>query len=340
MMKEEILDKLKENSGQFISGETLSDILGVSRTAIWKHMKELKVEGYIIESVSKKGYRLISVPDILNEHEIKQGLETSIIGHRIDCFKSVDSTNRYAKELAANGCVDGTVVAADSQTAGRGRLGRDWSSSDRKGIWMSVVLRPAIPPEEVQLITLAASVAVVTAIMNSTGVRTGIKWPNDIILDGKKVCGILTEMSCEMEQVNFLVVGLGINVSHELEDFPEDLRETVTSIKLWLEDNRNSSEIEWSNCLNRSRLIKEILIELEKAYYQLKNGLNTEIINQWKKYSVTLGKQVKIMAKGSEYIGTAIDITKDGKLVLILPDGARHEVLSGEVSVRGLLGYS
>ncbi|MDF2524386.1 MAG: biotin--[acetyl-CoA-carboxylase] ligase [Clostridiales bacterium] len=339
-MKEEILDKLKENSGQFISGETLSDTLGVSRTAIWKHMKELKEEGYIIESVSKKGYRLLFVPDILNEHEIKQGLETELIGQRIDYIKTIDSTNKYAKEIAAQGCVDGTVVVADSQTAGRGRLGRDWNSADRKGIWMSVVLRPSIPPEEVQLITLAASVAVSSAIYNITGLRAGIKWPNDILLDGKKVCGILTEMSCEMEQVNFLVVGLGINVSHEPEDFPEDLRQKATSIKQGIEESNYSVQIELGKCLNRSRLIKEILLQLEKIYNKLKIGLTKEIIEQWKINSVTLGRQVKIMAKGSEYIGTAIDITDDGKLVLSLPDGTRHEVVSGEVSVRGLLGYS
>lgn len=339
-MKEEILDKLKENPGQFVSGEVLSDTLGVSRTAIWKHMKDLKEEGYIIESISKKGYRLLAVPDILNEHEIKQGLKTSFIGQRVDYLKTVDSTNRYAKEIALNGCEDGTIVAADSQTSGRGRLGREWVSADRKGIWMSVVLRPTIPPEEVQLITLAASVAVVTAIYNTTGLKTGIKWPNDIILDGKKVCGILTEMSCEMERVNFLIVGIGINVSHERQDFSGDLRKAATSIKIGLEEHIDSSEIDWSSCLNRSNLIKEILIELEKVYFNLKNGLTKDIIGQWKKYSVTLGKQVKIIARGSEYIGTAIDITEDGKLVLILPDGERHEVMSGEVSVRGLLGYS
>lgn len=331
-MKEKIIDHLKHNMGRYVSGEALSDTLGVSRTAIWKHIKELKEEGYIIEASSKKGYMLSAIVDILNECEISQGLSTEIIGRKIYYFRSIDSTNKYAKDMASEGCLDGTVVVADTQTAGRGRLGRVWSSAEKKGIWMSVVLRPTIPPEEVQLITLGASVAVVSAIYTALGLQAGIKWPNDIILDGKKVCGILIEMSCEMEQVGFIVVGIGINVNHVLEDFPEGIRNTATSLKLQVNGDPKDT-------INRSNIIKKILEELERIYENIKSGSSKDIIDKWKKYSVTIGKQVRVTAKGMEYIGTATNITDDGKLVLTLADGSTHEVISGEVSVRGLLGY-
>ncbi|MFZ5988119.1 MAG: biotin--[acetyl-CoA-carboxylase] ligase [Bacillota bacterium] len=334
-MKSEILKRLKDQHNEYVSGEQLSDMLGVSRTAVWKSIKELKEEGYIIESSSKKGYKLSCIPDIINSWEISQGLDTKIIGKRVHYFKEVDSTNNYAKKIAMEGCEDGTVVAADCQTSGRGRLGRGWSSSDKKGIWMSFVLRPAIGLEEIQVITLAASVAVASAIKESIGVEAGIKWPNDIVLDGKKVCGILTEMNMEMERVNFLVLGIGVNVRQQKSDFPQEIQEKATSLDIYLKEKLGSDLN-----IRRSELIKIILFKFEEVYDKVNNGALDEIISLWKKYSVTLGKEVCITFKDRQYTGTAEDIDSSGKLIVRCSDGVTREVLSGEVSVRGLLGYT
>jgi BirA family transcriptional regulator, biotin operon repressor / biotin---[acetyl-CoA-carboxylase] ligase len=328
-----ILEQLKRNMPEYVSGEALSEFLGVSRTAVWKHIRELKQEGYAIESSSKKGYRLGASDDIFNAYEISSGLETKILGENIKYFDEIDSTNNCAKSIAAEGCADGTVIIADVQNSGRGRLGRTWVSTGGKGIWMSIVLRPSIQPEEVQIITLAASVAVVRAISSLFGVKAGIKWPNDILIGSKKACGILTEMNAEMERVNYVVLGIGINVNHETGDFPEELAEVATSLKI---------QIGCEKVVKRSAIVKEVLKELESIYQNINFDYERalkDIITSWKEYSITLYKKVKITVRGTEFIGTAVDITGDGKLVVDCEDGIRREVLSGEVSVRGLLGY-
>lgn len=329
-MKDIILQKLKENISGYVSGEALSSALNVSRTAVWKYIKELKKDGYLIDSSTRKGYKLDFSPDILSAGELQFNLETSILGRKIFCFESIDSTNSYAKKIAAEGCEDGTVVIADVQTAGRGRLGRTWDSTGGKGIWMSVVLRPSGSLEDVQIITLAASVAVVNALKGAVGVEAGIKWPNDIILKGKKVCGILTEMSSEIDRINYLVIGIGVNVNHNPEDFPESLRDSATSLKSHSADGF---------ILERSQIIKRILVELEVIYKKVLNGSIPEIVQAWKRYSVTLGREVKLKIKDCEHVGVAKDVTADGKLVVSCNDGIVREVMSGEVQVRGLLGY-
>lgn len=332
-MKEIIINELRSCKGGFVSGEALSEALGVSRTAVWKNIKTLKEEGYIIESSSKKGYRLVGKPDILNRAEILYGLNTSVLGRELHCFEELDSTNTYAKRLASEGCADGAAVVAEKQTRGRGRLGRQWESAGKKGVWMSVVLKPSIPPESIQLITLAASVAVVDAVFEATGIETGIKWPNDIILDGKKVCGILAEMSSEMDRINYLVIGIGINVNHDKADFPDNISATAISLK---EYKKSSSA---GGALARGEIIKKVLFELEKQYLNIEAGKIEEVIDEWKKRSVTLGKKVKVNINNIELTGMAAGITEDGKLLFKMENGDEYEILSGEVSVRGLLGY-
>lgn len=332
-MKARILQKLRENISEYISGEKLSEELRVSRTAVWKYIRELKKEGYEIESSSKKGYRLVCVPDILSREEIGYGLNTKKIGKDILYFDVIDSTNNYAKKIASDGCEEGTVVVADRQTSGRGRLGREWNSLEKAGIWMSVILRPTIAPEDVQVITLAASVAVVSAIKEVTGIQAGIKWPNDIVLGGKKVCGILTEMNSEMERVNFIVLGIGINVNQLTDHFPPELRDIAISLKAFAcEENIEA-------VFRRSDIIKSILSHLERVYYKINMDCTVDIINEWRKYSVTIGKEIKVIIKDRQYIGIAENITDDGKLVVNCMDGVKREVLSGEISVRGILGY-
>lgn len=333
-MKREILQKLKENPSDYVSGEYLSTVLGVSRTAIWKIINELKGEGYVIESSSKKGYKFSQTSDVLNSFEISDELKTKVLGRNIIYFDRIDSTNNYAKKIALEGCEEGTLVLADYQTSGRGRLGRDWNSTDRKGVWMSLVLRPDIPFEEVQIITLAASVAVVSAIVEVAQIQAGIKWPNDIIVSGKKVCGILVEMNMEIDRINFLVLGIGLNVNQQADDFPEELKNKAVSLGMCMEETTGDQKI-----LKRSELISAILLKFEEIYDKVNSGAFEEIISQWQKYSVTLGKEVSMTYKDKDYIGIAEGITKDGKLIVKCQDGTVKEVFSGEISVRGLLGY-
>lgn len=339
-MKESVLRMLKDNTGRYVSGESISEKLGVSRTAVWKYVTELRNDGYSIDSSPKKGYILKHAADILNAYEISYGLETSRIGRIIKYMDEVDSTNNEAKKMAADGCCDGTVVVAGRQFAGRGRLGRGWDSMNSKGIWMSVVLRPALPPHDIQVITLAASLAVVKAIKSVTGIDTGIKWPNDIILDGRKVCGILTEMSSEMDKINYVILGIGLNVNQDEGDFKGELEERAISLKIHAIKNGHGAFDRSNDALfERSSIIRAVLLELEKLCGKVENGNTDEIITEWKKMSVTLGKQVRIMLKNEECVGIATDITQNGCLVIKCSDGSVREVMSGEVSVRGIMGY-
>lgn len=335
-MKDKILQALKENSPGFVSGASLSEMLNVSRTAVWKYVLELRKEGYIIESSPKKGYKLISTSDLLNLHELSYGLKAKKIGSSIKYLDIVDSTNTYAKRLAQEGCPEGTVVVAERQTGGKGRLGRTWESIGNSNIYMSIVLKPSMAPEQVQIITLAAAVAVIRAIKSTTGIKAGIKWPNDVILDGKKVCGILTEMSSEMDRINFVVVGIGINVNQDEKDFPEELKVKATSLKAFINKTKQQ---ETRPYFKRSDIIKEVIYEMEQQYEKINNSRVSEIIEEWKRHSVTIGKEVKVISRNIEYVGIAEGVTEDGRLVVKCNDGVRKEILSGEVSIRGAMGY-
>lgn len=333
-MKYLVLAALRDSMPGYLSGETLSGQLKVTRTSVWKCINELRQEGYEIDSVSRRGYRLLSEPDTMNSYVLSAELGTGIIGKNIQYFDEVDSTNARAKAIASESA-DGTVVVAGRQTSGRGRLGRNWESPEGTGIYLSVIIKPDIPPEEVQLITLAASVAVVGAFKEAAGIDAGIKWPNDIVLDGKKVCGILTEMSSEMERVNHIVLGIGINFSQKQEDFPEELHDKAVSIVHYLLKTKPSAVV-----CRKSVLARAVLVKLDGLYKMLLDGKKQEIIDLWKSMSATLGRDVKATGRDASYTGKAIDITGDGRLVIMCEDGTRRELLSGEVSVRGLLGYS
>ncbi len=326
-MKNLILSKLKETDG-FLSGEELSSILGVSRTAVWKHINELRKEGYSIESSSRKGYRLNELPDLLDEREIKLSPGQQI-GSNLIHLAEIDSTNNFAKKIANDNCPHGTVVIAEKQTLGRGRVGRAWESDSNKGLWFSLVLRPALLPEEVQIITLAASVAVVEGIFRGQGVSCGIKWPNDIILDNCKVCGILTELSAEPDHVNHVIVGIGINVNQTFEDFGAEISGKATSLKIHTGLGQS-----------RVRLLENILFCFDEIYSTLLQGNKKEIIERWNRYSVTLGKEIRVVSRDVEYIGIAQSIASDGKLVVKCIDGTLKEIAAGEVQVRGLMGYT
>lgn len=341
-MKYEIGQLLREASPGYVSGGALSRRLNISRTAIWKYVEELRREGYCIEASPRKGYKMMPSEDRLNSWEIANNLNTQIVGRVAHYFDTIDSTSNYAKKLAAEGCSDGLAVVAGQQSAGRGRLGRSWESQPDKGIYMTVVLRPDMAPAETQIFTLAAAVAAVKAIYASTGICLGIKWPNDLVAAGKKVCGILLEMSSEADRVNYIVLGIGINYSQERDEFPEKLRNRAISLKMAADSLRLSSTTEWtaaSGPISRLSVIRSVLRELDSVYRLIMDGRQEKILKMWREHSVTIGREVRFMLKDMEYTGTAVDITRDGRLSVECSDGIRRDLYSGEVSVRGIYDY-
>lgn len=260
--------------------------------------------------------------DYRKYQEITNHFETNSIGQQIFYFDKLDSTNNYSKRIAAEGAADGTVVIAGSQGSGRGRLGKEWHSPYDNGIYMSIILKPELLPVNIQIITLAASVAVAEAILKVTGIKTGIKWPNDILVSDKKLCGILTEMVSENGMTGFLVVGIGINVSEGRYVIPAELIDKATYIQA-----------------DRFTLVKEVLFEMDLIYKKILAGSYNDIIDKCKEYSVTIGREVRIISEMEEFPCTAVDITYDGMLVVVCPDGTRRSIMSGEVSVRGMMGY-
>jgi BirA family biotin operon repressor/biotin-[acetyl-CoA-carboxylase] ligase len=330
-MRNIILKILLDNSGQFISGEEISNSLGVTRAAVWKYIKLLESEGYNIESVTGKGYRLQGVPDILDQVVITHGLNTKVLGQKMEIYESLSSTNARAKELALAEAAEGTIVLADEQLKGRGRLGRTWISPPGMGIWMSIILRPSLlPPQQVPRITVMTAVAVVRALNRVTGSETEIKWPNDIVYSGKKLCGILTEIHAEPEMIHYAVVGIGININLSKGDIPEDIKQTATSLKI--EKGKN---------YNRGEIVRVVLEEIENIYFDNLCGNNFKpILEEYHHHSVILGKKVYVTGTGSKFfMGYANGFGEDGSLLLGLDDGRIIEVLAGDVSVRGLDGY-
>ena len=328
-LKKEILEELKQNKGKFVSGEELSIKIGVTRTAIWKHIKQFKEDGYEIDAVSRRGYRLIQEPDTLEPNELQIDMNTRLIGNNLIYHQSVDSTNNEAKKEAAAGAPEGTVIIADEQTGGRGRLGRHWVSPKGTGIWMSIILKPELEPAEAAKITQLTAASVATALRNVTGCEAGIKWPNDIIINKKKVCGILTEMSAELNSINHIIVGIGINVNVDPEEFPEEVRAIATSVKESV-----------GRAIYRKEIVLEILRVFEDLYLDfIRRKSVDKSVEICRKYSVTLGNQVRIISKDKIVHAEALDLTEDGELIIKNEAGEIEKIISGEVSVRGLSDY-
>ena len=319
------MDLLLNRDLEFISGEEISKKLGVSRTAVWKHINTLKEQGYKIESVNKKGYRLEESPDdILSKENILHNLKTKFVGREIVHFESIDSTNNYAKSVA-NEVMDGTVIISEEQMNGRGRLGKSWHSKSHEGIWMSIILKPNILPMDAPFITLVAGASIVKALRN-LGVEATIKWPNDIILNNKKTCGILTELSAEIERVNYIIVGIGINV--KTINFGEDIKNIATSIH---KEGYNISRVD---------IVRNIISEFELNYNSYINENNKDVtLNICKEYSAIIGKEVYTIKNDFKEKVTCIDINENGDLVVKDKYGIVKEINSGEVSIRGENGY-
>lgn len=321
--KDQILTMLLKNMNAFVSGQAICDRLGCSRTAVWKHIQELQKEGYIIESVPRRGYRLVQRPDRLSEAEIKAGLKCQVFGRTIIYKESVVSTQKIAHFLAEDGAEEGTLVVSDEQTGGRGRLGRTWHSPKGSGIWMSLILRPALPFHRTPPLTLMAAVAVVRAIHAATGLRCAIKWPNDVLYEGKKLVGILTEMQAEENRVRAVIIGIGMNVNTPSDAFPEELKETATSLKIIT-----------GKAYARAELIQAILFELESLYHlYLTEGFRA-IKLMWESYSTSLGKRIRARtAHGDVVTGVAKGITDDGVLLVEGDDGRVHPIYSADIDL-------
>ncbi|MCH5185981.1 MAG: biotin--[acetyl-CoA-carboxylase] ligase [Oscillospiraceae bacterium] len=320
-MKNEILNILKEADG-YVSGEKISSRLSLSRSMVWKYIKKLREEGYVIDSVTNKGYRLDFTPDILNREIICERSGSYFNDREIMYVGKTESTNILAKEYSD--FPDGSVFVADIQTAGRGRRGRGWHTVPGEGIYMSVLLKPEIEPDKISQITLVAGISVCTALRDF-GADAFIKWPNDIVADGKKLCGILTELSAEVERVNYLVCGMGINVHNK--KFPEELADKAISMYM------HTGKI-----IERAEIIASVLGYFEKHYKKYISDGMSGIISDYKKMCITVGKDVEIIKPDGPVHVKAVDVDADGGLV-VLSDGKRMSVKSGEVSVRGLLGY-
>ena len=324
-MREKILKVILDNEKEFISGEELSKKLVISRTAIWKHIRILRSQGYNIESVNKKGYRLVDEPtDLLNPQNIYRNLKTKFIGKNVLHFETIDSTNDYAKKIG-NELRDGSVIISEEQTKGKGRLGRVWESKAGEGIWMSIILKPNIIPNKAPFITLIAGASIVKAL-NILGVDAKIKWPNDITINNKKLSGILTELSAEIERVNYIVVGIGMNVKDT--DFEEELKDKATSL---YKENYNVSRID---------IVKEILCQFEKLYLDyIEKDDKKEVLDICRQYSAIINKEIYVIKNDQKELVDCIGINEEGNLIIKNKDGKLEEIMSGEVSIRGVKGY-
>lgn len=321
-MQKKILDILL-NADDFISGQEISEKLGVSRQAVWKAINALKEKGYEIQSVTNRGYRLVSSPNHLNESSLKSLLHNKIIGKNLIVLDSVNSTNDYLKKLGNEGCENGTVVAAREQTRGKGRLGRTWQSKKDDGIAFSVLLRPNVAPSEVSAITPLAGLAVCKAIREYTKLDCVIKWPNDIIVGRKKLVGILTEMSAEFDAVEYVITGIGINVDHT--SFPEEIAFKATS--LLLETGRHIDKNEFLAC---------VLEHLENEFVKNNLELTPTALSEYTDLCATVGRSVTFQRGTRRISGMAVGVSEHGELKVMMSDGTICLVNSGEVTVQGI----
>ncbi|MFJ7951316.1 biotin--[acetyl-CoA-carboxylase] ligase [Lysinibacillus sp. NPDC096418] len=322
-MKDEILRKLLAANGEAVSGQELADELNVSRTAIWKHMQTLQEEGYTFETVKKKGYVLTGIPNSLSPMQIELFLNTERFGRHIHHFDVVDSTQIIAHKLAQEGAPDGTIVIGEEQTAGRGRMARPWESAHGTGIWMTVIVRPDVTPQQASSYTLVVAVAVTKAIKTLyKNVEPAIKWPNDLLINGKKCTGILTEMQAEADCVQALLVGIGINANQVESDFSPEIAEIATSLRL-----AEGEEI------NRAALVATILQYLEQYTELFVNEGFARIKTLWEQASCTIGQRIEVTTLREQFEGIASGITEEGVLQLTQDNGTVRTIYSGDIRI-------
>lgn len=347
-MKAEMLRLLRE-SKDHISGQELCDRFQVSRTAVWKVINQLKEAGYEIEARQNRGYRLLESPDTMEAYELESRMTTAWAGQNVSYQKETGSTNIDCKQLAAQGAPHGTLAVAETQISGRGRRGRGWQSPAGESIYMSLLCRPDIPPDKAPMLTLVMGISVAEAVERYTGLPAKIKWPNDVVVNGRKICGILTEMEMGLEtkEIQFLVIGVGINVNNgfagmqESKDaekardsaFPRELGKVATS--LFLESERKEEKI------FRAPLVQYVMEAFEKNYQLFLQTLDLSLLRErYNAYLVNRDKTVKVLDPKGEYTGIAREIDDAGDLLVETEYGKVKKVYSGEVSVRGIYGYA
>ena len=319
----EILTALRSANDEGVSGAELSQRLRISRAAVWARIEELRSLGYDIVASPHQGYRLLSVPDVLHADDLLSRLgKTRFIGRDIRVFQETTSTNDVIEKLARDGVKEGVVVFAESQTKGRGRLGRKWMSPLRKGLWFSVLLRPRLHPQAVTQLTIASATALVRAIHSQTGLAAEIKWPNDIVIRGRKVAGILTEMNAELDTVKYVILGIGVDVNLSASEFPPDLRKLATSLR-----------IETGEMLGRARLASEILRELDRDYGRVCSCQFELVADEWEERSNTIGRAVVIQMGDRRIQGRGESLDADGALLLRTQHGHLERIISGDVTV-------
>ncbi len=332
MSRQKVLELLKSRPADYLSGEEIAERLGLSRAAVWKAVDALRKEGYTIEARTSLGYRLTASPDALTEKEIRGFLgETALVGRELICLESVDSTNTYLKKRALSGMPDGTVVTADFQTGGRGRMDRAFQNPSGKLVALSVLLRPEVPLDRLTCVTAQTAVALCGAVEEVCGIRPQIKWTNDLVIGRKKLCGILTEMALEGEsgRLQYLVIGAGVNVHQMPEDFGPELGEIAVSLDMVLD-----------RPVSRPALAAAEIRALDRLYADICRGDTRRYLDDYRRDCVTLGRVVQLIsADGRRETARALDIDDEFGLVVRLEDGSKRTVRTGEVSVRGMYGY-
>lgn len=331
MSKEQVLRLLQGSGGEYVSGESVSETLGITRAAVWKAVDALRRDGYDVESRKSQGYRLVAAPDRLGETEIRARLgATQRVGRALLCYGCIDSTNACLKRAASEGAPDGTVAVADEQTGGRGRRGRSFLSLAGKGIYLSALLRPPLEPNRLLPLTGLAAVAMCDAVERVAGVRPQIKWTNDLVLNGKKLCGILTELSVEGESgaLQYVIIGTGVNVAYTREDFSGELEDVATSLV-----------IETGRSVSRAALAAAMIEETDKMYDALLRGDTRAYLDAYRRDCLTIGREVQLLWQDARERVRAVGVDDDLGLEIVRADGSRDTIRTGEVSVRGLYGY-
>ncbi len=318
-----ILKILRAADDGSVSGTELSQELGVSRAAVWARIQELRSLGYDVEASPHLGYRLLSCPDVLHTDDLMSRLgQIRVIGRDIQVFEETTSTNDVIERLARDGVKEGVVVFAESQTKGRGRLGRKWVSPPRKGLWFSVLLRPDRRPQEITQLTVASATALRRAIQSHTGLKPEIKWPNDVLVRGKKVAGILTELSGELDHVRYVILGIGVDVNLTPGEFPPDLRKLATSLK-----------VELGKSVSRAELAVAVLRELDQDYARIASGQFAAVADEWEEHCTTIGHEVVIRTGERQIRGRAESLGEDGALLLRTDHGHLERIVGGDLTL-------
>ncbi|HLR63140.1 MAG TPA: biotin--[acetyl-CoA-carboxylase] ligase [Lentibacillus sp.] len=315
-----LIELLETSDHQYVSGQFLSEKLNISRSAIWKHMKELEKDGYEIEGVRRKGYRITGSPDKVSENTLHWGLQTKWLGKNIIHKTTTNSTQQVAHQAARENAEHGTVIIADEQIEGKGRMAREWHSTKNKGIWMSMIMRPSIPPAAAPQLTLLTATVLAEVITKCTSAEPKIKWPNDLLINDKKTAGILTEMQAEQDQIQYIVTGIGINVNHSNVDFPGELSNKATSLKMETGDDQQIVKI-----------IQQILMYFERAYDAFIRDGFTNVKNKWESYGYKIGESIRIRTNSEPLEATFIGIAEDGALLVQSETDETRRIYSGEI---------